>query len=659
MCGITAIYKGNYTEEQKESILTRMTASLHHRGPDAWGLYLSNEIAFGHTRLSIVDLADGHQPMDDGRFVLVYNGEVYNHIELRKELESKGIRFKTRSDTEVVLKSFSVWGADCFQKFNGQFAGLIWDRQEKRLVAFRDRYGIRPLYMLTINNARYFASETKAFDYIPQYTRSFNIRNLIEHGLLWNTLGEKTVFNDIVSIPSASFMVLEQGKDPVIRKYYTLGETGVSRVLSIHEAQEELVSLLRDSVRLRLRSDVPVGAYLSGGIDSSVITALTSQINHEPYKTFSVGFEDTDFDESAFQQKMVERICSEHASLSITYDDINSHFMNSVYHCERPVFRTAPVPLFLLSNCVKQNNIKVVLTGEASDEILFGYDSFKELKLLNFWSKVPGSQLRPQLIKRLYPHLHHYRDPEQFGFMKMYYEGFLNQFDSNLVSLTIRVANNSIIQNYFNKDRAVDYSRDQLIEDLRDTLPAQYDNWSLLRKNQYLEMQTLLSGYLLSSQGDRMSLAHSVEGRYPFLDHRLVEAVFSYPDEYKLRGFSQKHILRQAFKDMIPDSIINRPKLPYQAPDLKAFIQNGAITDIVDQFLSPETVAEFGIFDAKMVARFIRKNVALNRQRIGYRDNMIMVFLLSAQISQFWMQNPPEVALSAETRRVRIVEHDN
>lgn len=657
MCGIACIYNDNYSPEQKEAIIIQMTAALLHRGPDEWGLYLSSELAFGHTRLSIVDITDGHQPMENERYVIVYNGEVYNYIELGEELKASGVALMTRSDTEVVLKAFSFWGINCFKKFNGQFAGLIWDKYDKNLIAFRDRYGVRPLYMLSYKNAYFFASETKAFDYIPGYKRTFNYQNLLEHGLLWNTIGEKTVFNNITSVPSGSFLVLRQNEPPSINKYYTLGESQIDKPRSFNEAQEEIVSLLHDSIRLRLRSDVAVGAYLSGGIDSSVVTALTSTICGKQFKTFSVSFEDPNYDESIYQKEMVDKIGSEHSSLKISYKDIESNLLKAIYHIERPVFRTAPIPLFLLSNCVKQNNIKVVLTGEASDEIFYGYDSFKELRLLEFWSKIPNSHLRPLLIKRLYPHLHHYSDSEQFGFMKMYYEGFLDHFDNDLVSLNIRVANNKILQNYFHKDLKIDYSYSLLLENIQSILPNHYKEWSILRKNQFLEMNTLLSGYLLSSQGDRMSLANGIEGRYPFLDHRLVETVFSYPDNYKLKGFSQKHILRKAFDGFIPDSIIERPKLPYQAPDLIAFINNNFISDIVSDFLSPVKLNDSGIFDTKIVTNFLRKNLTSNRQKIGYRDNMIMIFLLSTQISKFWMDNPPPVNLDENRLAVRIVDN--
>jgi asparagine synthase (glutamine-hydrolysing) len=235
---------------------------------------------------------------------------------------------------------------------------------------------------------------------------------------------------------------------------------------------------------------------------------------------------------------------------------INDNFLDAVYHFERPIFRTAPLPLFLLSKMVKSEGIKVVLTGEGADEILFGYDSFKELKLLDFWNKQPHSNLRPQLIKKLYPHLQHYQDPKRFGLMRMYYEGFLGEYNNDLAGLNIRVHNNKILANYFNKDFQITFNKEKLTEKISSILPANFHNWTLLQKNQFLELKTLLSGYLLSAQGDRMSMAHSVEGRYPFLDHRLIESLFYYRDKFKLNGLKQKYILSKAYKDVIPSSII-------------------------------------------------------------------------------------------------------
>jgi len=631
-----------------------MVSTLTHRGPDGWGIYCGGELALGHTRLSIVDLEGGHQPMMSDRYVISYNGEIYNHIEIREDLEQRGVAFTTTSDTEVALKAFEVYGTEAFSKFNGQFAMLIWDRREKRLVAARDRYGIRPLYVLEHDGGWYFSSEIKAFDTIDGYRRTLDMQALFEHALLWNTLGDRTIYNQIRSLSAGTFERFTTDGRSRAHRYYEIGEScGVSPE-TLEDAGEALEELLLDSVRLRLRSDVPVGAYLSGGIDSSVISHLTSRWNSDRFKTFSVAFEDAEFDESFFQKEMVSRIDSDHLAIQVGYRHIDEHFLDAVYHFERPVFRTAGVPLFMLSEKVREQGIKVVLTGEGADEILCGYDSFKELKLLEFWSRDPASKMRPLLIKKLYPHLRHYSNPRQYGLMKMYYEGFLGEYDNDLSGLNIRAGNNRILSNYFHKDHPLSFDKERLIETARQVLPDNFSTWTLLQKNQFMEMKTLLSGYLLSSQGDRMSLAHGVEGRYPFLDHRVVEALFYFKDSYKLRGFSQKYLLGKTYRDSLPEAIVNRPKKPYTAPDLKSFFHGGGLSEQAAYFLSEDTVREYGVFDEAMVNRLVGK---FNRQmpaEIGYRDNMLITFILSCQMTQFWAMNPKRDALDPERMTVKI-----
>lgn len=656
MCGITGILGQERDRKDLRDRIAQMTAPLAHRGPDAWGTYVGQGIALGHTRLSIVDLSAGHQPMATPEFVVSFNGEVYNHIELREELQQEGAVFKTRSDTEVVIKAYQRWGAEAFPRFNGQFAILLWDRINKRLVAARDRYGVRPLFVTRWRDAWCFASEMKAFDALPEFRREYDIQHLFEHGLLWNTIGSDTVYKGIRSVEAGTIEIYADAAAPVVHRYYSLGCMPQGRPAPFQEAQEELCDMLRDAVRLRLRCDVPVGVYLSGGIDSSVIALLTSQVMGERFKSFSVTFGDPDFDESRYQNEMVASIRSEHHGVGIDYDAISDHFIETIYHAERPLFRTAPVPLFLLSRLVRANDIKVVLTGEASDEILFGYDSYKELKLLEFWARSPRSLWRPLLIKRLYPHLRHYADERGFGLMKLYYEDFLGTFSNELAGLNIRIQNNTVLAAAFNKELGVKFNKDALIQRVAATFPAGHDGWTLLQRNQFLEMTTLLSGYLLSSQGDRMSLGHGVEGRFPFLDHRVVEKVFSWPDSYKLNGFSQKHILRHAFRGLIPPSIIDRPKLPYQAPDLRAFIRNGRPVPIVEQYLSPEMIREYGVFDERFAARFLRKFSERPPDQVGYRDNMTLVFMLSAQIAQYWARNPRTTMMAEQLRTVDIVE---
>jgi len=653
MCGIAAIYNKKQQKPFLKDLIIRMISCLTHRGPDGSGIYIADNIALGQRRLSIIDLAGGNQPMITDRYVIIYNGEIFNYIELREELkQNEDIHFNTTCDTEVVIRAFEVYGLDALAKFNGQFALVLWDKKEKKLIIARDRYGVRPLYILHHNNSYYFASELKAFDTIEGYERRFDTENLFEHALMWNTLDDATVYEKIRSLPSGTCEIYQEGRCIKKIRYYEIGESLPSQTTDFKTALDEFTSLLNDAVKLRLRSDVPVATYLSGGIDSSVITYLTSLHNKETFKTFSVSFEDKDFDESAFQQEMVKRLNSDHFELLINYSMIDENFLEAVYHLERPVFRTAPVPLFLLSKMVHDEGIKVVLTGEGADEVLFGYDSFKEVKLLDFWAKHPESAIRPLLLKKLYPHLQHYKDPRQFGLIRLYYEGFLNDYNNELVGLNIRIYNNKALSNFFNKDLHIFYSKEKILEKTKKILPSNFDNWTLLQKNQFLEFKTLLSGYLLSSQGDRMSMAHSVEGRYPFLDHRLIEKLFYYPDNFKLRIFSQKYLLGKAFQQVIPESIINRPKRPYMAPDLKSFFSKGKLTEHAAYFLSDNLLDQYGIFDKKIVSMLIKKFERKMPDEIGYRDNMALTFVLSCQMANYWARNPKKNCLALKQLKI-------
>ncbi len=642
MCGITGILDYHGAGLSHKTTLKRMVSTLSHRGPDAWGTYLSPYLAFGHTRLSILDLQSGDQPMMTDRYVIVYNGEVFNYVELRKELESRGIGFTTQSDTEVVIRCFDVYGEKAFSLFNGQFAIALWDRIKNRLIIARDRYGIRPFFILKHKDIYYFSSEMKAFDCVPGFHRTYEMENLFDHALLWNTLGDSSVYRGIRSLPPGSYEIYELGRDPINKKYYELGESidNINKPSDINAAQEEFNAKLELAVDLRLRSDVPVGAYISGGIDSSVIAHLISLKKKEKLQTFSIAFEDKDFDESDYQREMVKQLNVDHNEITVDYKTIDSTFLDTMYHVEQPIFRTAPVPLYLLSKEVRKRNVKVVLTGEGADEILFGYDSFKELKLLQTWRKDANSSEVNLILGDLYPHLKHYSDPQQMGMMRMFYEDHVHDYDNDLVGLNIRVNNNKVLERFFRKEYAISFSKDRLLEKLKGILPTQFSQWSLLQRNQCMEMKTLLAGYLLSSQGDRMSLAHGVEGRYPFLDFNVVELLFSYPDEYKLNGMVQKFLLKDTYKNKIPASIIRRPKRPYMAPDLKSFFANGLLSEKSRHFLSDSVIKDYGIFDERSVQRFLRKFSQGVPENIGYRDNMIITFLLSAQMASYWSKTP-------------------
>lgn len=658
MCGICCVLgEFSHINEQEDEI-TKMISVLNHRGPDGWGVYLSPKVAFGHTRLSIVDLKDGHQPMATERYIITYNGEVYNYIELRQEMFNQGISFKTQSDTEVILRLFELEGTNAFEKLNGQFAFLIWDKVDHTLTAVRDRYGMRPLYFVEWNCKIYFSSEMKSFDNLPNYERSFDPQMLLEHSLLWNTLYDNTVYKGIHSLQSGTYTIFQHGQSVRKHRYYEIGNNYNRRYsLGFEAAKEEFTALLQDSVNLRLRSHVPVGAYLSGGIDSTVIASLVQQRKIDELETFSVAFDDEVYDESVYQKEVVQNIESKHVMVQVSMESLEESFFDAIYQTERPIFRTAPVPLYLLSKRVNESNIKVVLTGEGADEFLFGYDSFKELVILEKWSKGHNSKEIARYIRQLYPHLSHYSNPKHFGLMKMYYEGFLNAYNNDLVGLNIRVNNNKVITRYLNKDLGVKFDQNQLMERVQQQLPSQFSDWSLLQKNSYWEIRTLLQGYLLSSQGDRMALSHSVESRYPFLDHRVVDSAFHYPDDFKLNRFCQKHLLKEAFRGQIPLSILERPKRPYNAPGLISFFKEGKLTNRAQEFLNPSKIEEYGLFNSQLVNRFIKKFERNIPEEIGYRDNMIITFILSTQMAKYWTKNPKKIFLDKNIRKVRIVDY--
>ena len=634
MCGLVGLLGNDDSAEASRGQIVAMLGQLAHRGPDAHGCYVLPGMALGHVRLSIIDVKDGHQPFVSGRHALVYNGEIFNYIELRAELASLGETFQTKSDTEVLLLALIRFGIDALRKCNGQFAFLYYSSETRTLWAGRDRYGVRPLYVMEHRRGHAFASEIRAFDVLPGTRRTFEPNHVLEHGLFWNTLSDRTVYKGIRSVEAGTVLVFEPGRPPRCQRYHQLGEgTPEAMPTSFAEAKAMLRDKLRTAVSLRLRSDVPVGAYLSGGIDSSVVALLTDELRTDRFQTFSVAFSDPQYDESRYQRMMVDRLKTDCLTLTIDYAAIRDNFEQAVYHGERPIFRTAPVPLYLLAKAVRAAGIRVVLTGEGADEILWGYDAYKEIKLLRFWAKFPQSKLRPLLIRKLYPHLAHYSDSKQLGLLRMFYEGFLGSYDNLLVGLNLRVHNNKVLASYLHPDHHVEIDEAWLMDRVRAILPPDWDRFSLLARNQYLEMRTLLQGYLLSSQGDRMSLAHGIEGRYPFLDPTLVEWAFQLPDEYKLPLLSQKHLLREAFRPDLPAEIIDRPKQPYQAPDLKAFFPDGKLCALGEQHLSDKAIDDVGLFDKEMVARFLAKWRRGIPERIGYRDNMLFTFLLSAQIA--------------------------
>lgn len=628
MCGIAGFIniKSLSNHLDKDFILSRMASQLKHRGPDEWGYFIDAAAGVGivHTRLAIIDQASGKQPMHFGHFVISFNGEIYNYRELRQELEQQGIVFVTNSDTEVLLKAYMTWGAKAFNRFNGEWACAIWDSKHQKLVLCRDRYGIRPLYLTKHRGYLYFSSETKAFDVIPEYRRKIDSQRLLEHGLLWNTLGDRSIFEEVRSVvPGTLLTVNTDGTESTIR-YYSLPEENEC-TLSFDESQEQLHELLVDSVRLRMRSDVPVASYLSGGLDSTIIVGIVNRYLQQRLDSFSIEFADERLDESRWQKLAAGLFTLSHRQVHIADDDISGNIERALYHGERPIFRTAPIPMFLLSGLVSSFNYKVVLTGEGADEVFCGYDSFKETKLTRFWARHNRSLRTKLLLKQLYPHLAHYSDEKNLDLMAAFYQGYVEENDKTLSGIRIRLKNNAALVPFFSQEHK--FNADIAYESLLYEVGTDGD-WAQVQ--QRMEFSTLLRGYLLSAQGDRMSMAHSIETRFPFLDHRIVDFALKMPAKYKLKQFQQKHILKHCFRDLVPSEISHRPKLPYQAPDIKAFLKNGKFSDLIQHHLSQDAIRKTGLFDPRMVNKLLQK--ILRNSNYGYRDNMIFVFLLTSQI---------------------------
>ena len=632
MCGIAGIFNYHSANEASPELnVKRMLSMIHHRGPDESGVYLDKNVGIGSVRLSIVDLSSGQQPMSDvtERYWIVYNGEIFNYPELKADLLKQGVRFKTNCDTEIVVQMYAHYGADCLNHFNGQFAFCIWDKYKKELFLARDRVGIRPLFYWHKNNAFAFCSEIKGLFSLDGIERSLNAESLAQIFTFWTTITPKTPFNDIFELQPGHFMrVNEQGIS--ISKYWGLDFTlnDQNREASFSETLEEFNELLHDSVKIRLRADVPVGAYLSGGLDSTVTTAFIKDIFPGVLNTFSIGFDDKIFDESDYQFEAAKFLNTNHTAFSCSSEEITENFQNTIWHTEFPILRTSPTPMFLLSKKVRESNIKVVITGEGADEILAGYNIFKEAKIRRFWANEPDSKARPKLLAKLYPYLPLMKESPDFA-LKMFFGYKLNETNDPLYSHLLRWHNTSRIKSFFSDQYNTSSSNNGYTNLINDTLPSNFGNWSDLAKSQFLETNIFMSGYLLSSQGDRMAMGNSVEGRYPFLDYRIIEFCSKLPDNFKLNGLNEKFLLKKLSLGKIPLSISKRPKQAYRAPISDSFCKSDAPDNIRDT-ITHDSLKSYGIFDPTKVEKLI-SNIQ-QQKTVSEIDQMAITGIVSTQL---------------------------
>ncbi len=635
MCGIAgSVALHDEIPPPELTDLAAMVGAVRHRGPDEFGLYRDRRAGLGHARLSIIDVATGQQPLsnENDTIWVVFNGEIYNYVELRSELVALGHRFRTKSDTEVIVHAYEQWADGAFARFNGQFAVALWDSAVETLVLARDRLGVRPIYLCEHAGRLWFASEVKAiFAGDRSIPRGFDPLGLAETFTFWATAAPQSVFAGVTELePGHVLTISPRGREDRAfwePRYPVDGQGAFTG--TPEEAAAHVRSALEESVRLRMiRADVPVGSYLSGGLDSSLVAALGRRVSADRFCTFSIRFEDGEYDETPFQRTMAASLESDHREITVRRGDIATVFPEVVYHAERPLLRTAPAPLFLLSRLVQESGIKVVLTGEGADEMFAGYDLFREGKVRRFWGRRPASSLRPRLLDRLYPYLA--RSPvAQRAMAAEFFGRNRERWAEPGFSHQTRWRPTAALQRLFSAELRHDASRLDVTDRLLAGLPADFRRWSFLAQDQYLEVHTLLSGYLLSSQGDRMLMAHAVEGRFPFLDPDLVELANTLPPSYKLFGLDEKHVLKRVATGLVPEEIIRRTKQPYRAPDAPSFLGPGA-PDWVAETVSERAVTEAGVFDPRAVDRLWRKCQGHSTgDPFSNSDNMALVGVLS------------------------------
>jgi asparagine synthase (glutamine-hydrolysing) len=630
MCGIAGILgMGSNAREPSPQELLRMVGVLHHRGPDGYGIYIDDHAGLAHARLSIIDRAGGGQPLcnEDSSIWVTFNGEIFNFIELRQELEALGHRFATRSDTETIVHAFEQWGRDCFAKFNGQFAIGLWDRKARELWLARDQAGICPLFIARAPGCLVFGSEAKAIFASGRIAAEPDAMGLAQAFVLWAAAAPTTCFKGVECLA------------PGTCRRYRLDGTQVEwsfAAMDFHpdhhsratlaSAAEELDDALTRAIRLRLRADVPVGAYLSGGLDSSVIAKLCALANKAPIETFSLRFDDTKYDEGSAQKRVAAYLGTRHHEIVVTPQHIQEHLPLVIRHCETPLTRAGPAPMFLLSGLVRELGFRVVLTGEGADEMFGGYDVFKEAKVRAFWARHPKSTMRPALLSRVHPYVANAASPDMW---RAFFQRGLDQINDPFFSHRPRWENTSWLLRFLAPGVRESCAPQAMIERAANRLPHGWDHESVVSRAQTIEAAVFMSSYLLSSQGDRALMANSVEGRFPFLDPQVIALGRRLPDSLKLAGLHEKIVLRTVAAKYLPDEIRARRKWPYRAPITSALFGPGA-PEYVRELLTPEALSRNALLDPKTASGLVQRG--LKATTLSEREEMGMMGLLTLQL---------------------------
>lgn len=625
MCGICGIYNRDTSNIVQEIILKEMARTMRHRGPDDEGFHLDGNFGVGHQRLSIIDLSSlGHQPMssEDGRFWIVYNGEVYNYLELRQQLGGKGYSFRSHSDTEVVLKLFMEEGPDCVHQLNGMFAFVIWDSKDRSLFAARDRFGIKPFYYTYSDRSFGFASEIKALFKSGLVSPELNPDGLADYLTFQFCLGDKTLFRNVKRLLPGHFLFLKPEGELRIEQYWNLDFT-VDTDHTPEYFEHLLLRYLEDSVRLQLRADVPLGAHLSGGLDSSAVSGIAASLLNQPIHTFSGGFKEaSEYNETHYAGVVAKKIHSEHHEVFPTELDFVETLPHLIYHLDEPAAGPGVFPSYFVSQMASRH-VKVVLGGQGGDEVFGGYTRYLIAYLEEcIKGGIDGTQEEDKYVVDFYSILPNLTELDGYQPLLSYFfqEGLFDSSD----------------RRYF---RLIDRSNG--LRDLVDTGLFEGENGyqpfeafidlfnegechSLLNKMTRFDLKTLLPALLHVE--DRMSMAVSIESRVPLLDYRIAELVASMPPMIKYHGGRSKHIFRKVVQHLVPEDIFNRKdKMGFPVP-LSEWYRQGPVREFVRDTLLGSKAKNRGLIQSKDFEKRLDQERAYGRGIWG---------LLSLEL---WMQ---------------------
>ena len=582
MCGFAGYLDLRSGRAAKKEVLARMAQTLVHRGPDSSGYFLEEQFGLGFRRLSIIDLEGGNQPMtnEDHSIVLVCNAEIYNYRELKTGLEEKGHVFRTKCDVEVLLHLYEEDGVDFLNKLNGQFAFVIYDRKKKELFLARDQVGINPLYYTIADGVLIFASEIKAILEHPSVRREVDLTGLDQTLSFPGVVSPRTMFKGIESLKSGHYITV-RNNDLRVTEYWDLdypklGELSYQRPESYYV--DELKNLLAQAVKYRLQADVPVGFYLSGGLDSSLIAALVQGNTPNGHgRSFSISFTEREISEVNYQRMVAQHVGSEHHEILFDWAEISERLPQMVYHCECPVKETFNTCSLALSEAAKSAGVTVILAGEGADELFAGYVGYR-FDQLGLRAAKPydlETILEDELRERLWGDKDLFYEIDQYPLREVktaLYSSGVNELFAEFECLNFELVN---------KKR------------LRDR--------HFIHQRSYLDFKLRLSDHLLSEHGDRMALANSVEGRYPFLDINLIEFCREIPPDLKLNHFNEKYILKKTAEGLVPPEIINREKFGFRAPGSPYLLQQGI--EWINDLLSYERIKRQGYFNPDVVER--------------------------------------------------------